>query len=447
MLIQRLTFAHPAVRRDTTDMFEMRQVSSPLHLDLRTRAVIYYLNYYLRAPADVQRLPGSVSDSIEEWVSGKTIPIIDSAVSSMALVVFSRTQQHSVAAAEAYVQYGELLRHAHQTLSSLVETNIDAALLVVFLMSRYEDSLHGRADNVPNSYLHHDGAAAILKIWRNQHPLEKLSATSAVKYSRRGIIRSALLRYLSVPAWLEDGQPFGECGRDLDYDRIMVQVARLRNQLTILQRNNFQLNSSSPKLFQELQKLRSEAANLDHALRHWATRIPSSWYPRRHLMPAASYLPTRDFFSSEVYSYSSIAYATLWLNYSATRLLVNQAWLKILELIQPYSDSSVYAHEVKECHSRLIATSVDMSSSIPFVLERFKVTDRGQQQTEITLNTDAEITPYVASLTAWPLGIGSCIGSLPVEHRQWFRNQLSFMGRILGCGILECVSAADLLDL
>ncbi|KIX93986.1 uncharacterized protein Z520_10323 [Fonsecaea multimorphosa CBS 102226] len=369
----------------------------------------------------------------------------------MALVVFSRTQRHPAAAAEACAQYAKLLRHAQLTLSSLVETNIDAALLAVFLMARYEDSAQGEEAFLPNpsfnSYLHHDGAAAILKIWRSRHAGQNQRATSTVKYSRRGIIRSALLRYLAVPAWLEDGRVFGEGGRDLEYDGILVQIANLRNQLKALQQNSSQLDTISPELFQMAQKLCNEAERLDSALQDWAIRIPSSWYPYRHLIRTGSSLPPRHFFSTEVYSYSSMTCAARWLNYSATRTLLNRAWLKILELVQPCSDDSAHNHSVEQCRSRILVAANDVSSSIPFVHGTFKATDAGKHQTVITLNTDAEIEPYVASLTAWPLSIASSIGSLNAGQKQWFGSQLALIGRILGSGVLERVGAADLLDL
>ncbi|OAP55161.1 hypothetical protein AYL99_10861 [Fonsecaea erecta] len=369
----------------------------------------------------------------------------------MALVLFSRTQRHPMAAAEACEQYDKLLRHAHLTLSSLVETNIDAALLTVFLMGRYEDSAHGVGDflssSLFSSYLHHDGATAILQIWKHRDPGEKQPATSTIKYSRRGIIRSALLRFLAVPAWLEDGRFFGECGRDLEYDRIVVQIANLRNQLRVFQYHNLQLETIGPGLFQTAQKLQNEAERLDNALLNWASQVPTSWYPCRHLIPTTLSGSTRDFFSPEVYNYPSTVSAALWLNYSATKLLLNQAWLKILEIVQSWSDDSACSQQVEQCRSRIVATASDVSSGVPFVLGRFHATNVGENQTVITLSTDAEINPYLASLTAWPLSIASCIGSLDVEHKQWFGAQLAFIGKILGSGILEHVGTDELLEL
>ncbi|KIW94536.1 uncharacterized protein Z519_04512 [Cladophialophora bantiana CBS 173.52] len=422
-----------------------------LYFDLQTRAVIYYLNYHLRMPSDVQCLPGSVADSIVEWVSGTTIPMIDLAISSMALAVFSRTQQHPVAAMEACARYDELLRHAQITMPTVVETNIDAALLAVFLMSRYEDSAYNAEESQSNvafnSFTHHDGATSILKIWRHRHPRDMQPATDIVKHSRRGIIRSAILRYLAVPSWLEDGRLFGERGQDLEYDRILVRVANLRNQLMAVQQNNSHLETIGHELFQRAQKLNSEAAGLDKALQEWAIQIPSACHPRRHPVRTDASLPAGHLFSSVIYSYPGIGYAALWLNYSATRMLLNRAWLRILELIQPLSDESTWNQQMEQCRTRIMVTADDLSSSIPFVLERFKVTNAGEHQTATVFGTNEEIRPYVASLAAWPLSVASGIGSLHVERKQWFRTQLALIGRILGSGVLACVGAAGLLDL
>lgn len=82
-----------------------------------------------------------------------------------------------------------------------------------------------------------------------------------------------------------------------------------------------------------------------------------------------------------------------------------------------------------------------LASTIPFCLERFKVADNPNspiRQTAITLNTNEEIKPYLASSAVWPLTIASSLGGIDVRQHLWFRSELARLGRIIGAGVLEC---------
>ena len=77
--------------------------------------------------------------------------MVDLALSSMALAVFSRTQKHPAAATEASPRYYRLLRVAQERIaqlgiSTLDEQKIDACLLAIFLMGRYEGTMHHSGD-------------------------------------------------------------------------------------------------------------------------------------------------------------------------------------------------------------------------------------------------------------------------------------------------------------
>jgi len=130
----------------------------------------------LQTLTDLQSISKSLSDYVPGWKSRIKCLIVDLAISSMALAVYSRTQQHRPAAIEASIKYQQLLQVAQATIPTLSERNIDACLLAIFLMSRYEDAMHNpRSLNskIPfssslRSFSHHDGAMAILKIWKDQ---------------------------------------------------------------------------------------------------------------------------------------------------------------------------------------------------------------------------------------------------------------------------------------
>ena len=168
----------------------------------------------------------------------------------MALAVFSRAQRHPSAAAEAREQYGRLLQIARVSMPELAQNDVDAALLAIFLMSRFEDATHAAmdlsSDPVFASYQHHDGATAILKLWQERRLGPGQPATAVIKHSRRGIIKSAFLRHTAVPAGLEDGGQFGEFGLELEYDRLLVGIASIRQQLREIQQEMFHSGGSLP---------------------------------------------------------------------------------------------------------------------------------------------------------------------------------------------------------
>lgn len=331
----------------------------------------------------------------------------------------------------------------------IVQRDTDAALLAVFLMSRYEDTMHTHEHeesplHIFKSAAHHDGAAAILKIWLEGNLNSNGAlATDIIKYSRRGVIRSHLLRHLAVPLWLSDGAQFGECGPvELEYDRLLVGVASLRHQFKSLEKSLLARQRLNRELISWMQSLISEAGVLSKAFEDWATRIPSTWHPQRHLLPAHYALPRRHFFSSIVYSYSSIAYAATWLNFFATAMLLNRTRLKILELIRPSSNDLGIDQERQEedCCSKILSMAHDLSCSIPFTLDRFSVADSSKTLDghAVTLNSDDEIKPYIATLVAWPLSLAASIGDLDLELKNWLREELLVCGKVIGTGVLQC---------
>ncbi|KAJ9606480.1 hypothetical protein H2200_009441 [Cladophialophora chaetospira] len=424
-------------------------------IDLETRALMYYLNHHLYAPAELQRLLGSVQDSVCQWANVTKYSAINLAISSMALAVFSRTQQHPPAAVEAWGKYDQLLRTTRVAMPDLVHRDIDAALLTIFLMSRYEDTMQTHHEGMSStdfrSYVHHDGAAAILKIWRERCLGKSESATDIIKQSRRGIIRSHLLRHLALPAWLADGALYGEYGLELEYDRLVVGVASLRHQFKSLQKEISSQNDLTIDLSSWAQDISAEAATLSKALRDWSTRIPSTWHPQRHLIPAHHPLPSKHFYSSIVYIYPSIAYAAIWLHYYATSMLLSRTRLRILELVRPMSDDFSNQQQMleEECCATIRDMACALSSSIPFALDKITVTESAKlpDRLDITPNFEKEVKPYLANLVAWPLSLASSVGGLDSEQRNWFRSELVCVGEAVGAGVLVLTHACDWLDL
>lgn len=87
-------------------------------------------------------------------------------------------------------------------------------------MHRPADSNSNVSFNSLQSWSHHDGAIAILKVWNNNPSHD--APTFIMTQTRRGSIMSSLLRSLPIPQWIQNGRRFGEDKLELDYDRLAV---------------------------------------------------------------------------------------------------------------------------------------------------------------------------------------------------------------------------------
>ena len=430
-------------------------------VDLKTQAVRYYLQYHLHTPSDAPDVSKGVSDDfLPVWMSVAECPILDLAVSSMALAVFSRTQQHPSAAIEASEKYHQLLQIAQVNIPYLNEANIDTYLLAIFFMSRYEDVVHRPSrlnlklpfTTTCQSSSHHDGALAILKFWKD-HLSHSQPATDVIKHTRRGMIRSALMRNLALPEWMTQGASFDEHGLEYEFDCIVVRTAILRQRLsTLLKEKTGPQRTSSDELILTAEELNKEARDIDKALQDWANHLPGTWSYQRHTLSEPQHpWPTEGFYSPRVYSYSSLSYAAVWNQYHATRMLVNSTRLRILQISRPSSHNFAYHEQHSRCLSQLTTMADDLASSVPFCLQRFKVTDcpdsSPSSQNSITLNTSEDVKPYVAGLIVWPLTIASSLADVEDKQLSWFRSELAFLGRIAGFRVLECAETDQWLEM
>ncbi|MCJ1235937.1 hypothetical protein MMC14_003911 [Varicellaria rhodocarpa] len=362
----------------------------------------------------------------------------------MALAVYSRTQRHPVAATEASLRYDRLLRVAQERIAQVGisifdERDIDACLLVVFLMGRYEAVTYRPSDLNPKDsfstlrlWFHHNGAMAILKVWYDNPG--RTPATFIIKQTRRGLIRSSLLRNLPLPDWLIDGEIFGERDLELDYDRIFVRSVNLHHvSVSFRQKNNVSITRAKD--------LNNEAQELDKALEDWVTRFPSIWSYQQHTLKEPDLWPGKHFYYPVVYSHSNFGYAAVWNQYFSLRMLVNSTHLRILEIGCPLStDDIIHEQQQRDCMARLKVMSDSLAISIPSCLERFKAVDVPNSlicQTAITLNTDEKIKPNLAVLAVWPLTVASSLEGIDSKQQLWFRSQLARLGKTTGEGVLE----------
>ena len=370
--------------------------------------------------------------------------MVDLALSSLALLVYARTQQYPPAARDAMLRYGSLLRLARDRVAqlngcALDNRDVDACLIAIALMARFESSRlrpgdhELRADfNSLHMWSHDDGACEVLKIWKARARGSAVSPT--VKHTRRGLIRAFLLRSCPVPQWMLDGRLFGEQGRDLDWDRIFVRITHLHYELARLEQTGFTQAGKAEKIYDEVQ-------DLDEALQFWAAQLPKSKSYQRHLITELSLLPTDHIYSSTVYGFSSAEDVVLWMQYFTTRIITSSMRLRALDLEQLHSHDPVFCDiERRNRITDLQTMAESLACAIPFCLERFVVmnSDMPAQQASINLSTSDRINPYLANMAVWPLTIASSAEGVNDVLQQWFRAELGRLGKITGDGILEC---------
>lgn len=414
------------------------------YFDLQTRALAYYLQNHTQTFPDVLNIGGGLAGCLSTWTSRNPhYPMVDLAISSISLVIFSRTQKHSAAATEASETYSRLLRISQDQVaqletSALDERNIEACLLAIHLMGRFEGATthagHGGSENSfksLRSWAHHDGAMAVLKIWNDK--LSHHPATFIVNQTRRGLIKSCLLRNLPLPIWIQDGESFGEHGIELDYDRIVVRMVNLHYACGVLRQSRSSHNA-------KVEELNAEARDLDEGLLELANQIPSTYSSQRHILTEPGPWPKKHLYSPKVYSFSRPGDAAVWSQYFAARMLINGTRLRILGTSrQNPTAKPPYEQQRLECATTLKAMADSLAATIPFGLERLKIDPSKSPtgRTSITLTTDEEIKPHLANLVVWPLSIASSLEGVDIKQQQWFRSELARIGRISGDGVLE----------
>lgn len=410
-------------------------------VELKTRAMLYYYNHYLKAPRDTPKVLKALSeDYLLAWIPKLESPIIDLAVSCMALAVFSRRYKYQPAAIEASVNYHQLLQVARTSMPSLVVSDVDTCLLSIFFMSRYEDVVYESKDLDQQavgarSFRHHDGALSILEMWKHRLSADQ-PATDIMKYTRRGMIKSALLRKRSLPTWIVEGAIFGERGLELEYDRIITRLVNLRCEVFEY------LKSHSESDRPEAEKLAQEARDIDKTLEHWALHFPSSWSYQRYTLSDHGQFPTRNFFSPSVYNYSSLAHAAVWNQYYSTRMLSLSTRIRILQSDQ-FQAVAALDRELAECVSCADNMTFDLASSLPYSLERFKLGELDATPTpeQPTIReSKEEIRPYFSSMTIWPLSLATNLENIQNRQVFWLRGRLQDLGRMSGYGMLESIA-------
>lgn len=371
---------------------------------------------------------GSLSACVVAWKDGgDSSVLVDLALSSMALAVYARVRSSPQAAAEAYAHYQQLIRllQEHIARPTLDATSIDARLLTIFLMGRCESTMY-RAGDVDlagsfqkiNSWSHHDGAGALLKLWQMHLSHEK--ASTIVKQTRRGLLKSFLLREQSVPTWLQDGKCYGEHGAELRYDKILTRLVNLRSVMSMQQ----DLGDQSYR-----DELTAEAFQLALDLRDFTTELPTTYAYRKCEAPPFD----QGWLSSTVLNVCATPeHATVWAHLFATRLIVSRTNVQILQ------SSPETKQEAEGCTAMLQEHAENLAATIPQCLGLIQA-----EGDEVSSLPEANVKPWQASLAVWPLSIAVSIPGYDDALRQKFKTQLAMIGKIVGDGVLQTVTTDE----
>ncbi|KAH7324269.1 hypothetical protein B0I35DRAFT_449295 [Stachybotrys elegans] len=406
--------------------------------DRLSQARAFYINFYLDGLSEAPVTTSSMLEGLTEWISARReSAMVDRAVSAVALAVFSGTQHSPSAAKEATKIYGDLLHLVqaeimNRDLGLCSGQMVDSSLLTIVLMATYENIMHRPADEESDhslgtlhSWSHHLGALAVLQSWYENSRVH-ITPSTIVKYSRRGIMRRALLMGSALPLWLRDGSDFGESGVDLVFDGILFRLVNLRHRLDSVLRHAHGIHPVDADV------LANEAAELDAACQQWENSIPQCWLPRTQDSSPCRRNPEHGIFPPLVSTYTEPSYATVWLEYLTIKILLKSTMIQISKIRQV----TARAENMEETMQRegLVESCTRI---IPFILGRMSLDDR--EKLEQPPGTAPDSTrPSLIISTGWPLTVLSYHQGIDAEHKAWFRSRLVRIGGILGDGSLKC---------
>lgn len=425
-------------------------------ISLRSRALAYYLNYHVDVVSPrsgTRKFPGCLPGCIAVWTSSpRTSGMVDLAISAVALAVFWRTHKRLDIGKLARDEYQQLLPVTRHQLAQVIrptqvyyEDLIDANLLTIMLMDRFECTMHcpfncilgGKDGHMERGWVHQDGALALLETWATHK--KRGSASYIVQECRRALIRFVFMRNKSLPSWAVDGAHFGETGWKLEFDRIWVKLVSLSH-----------LCRTPEGLFREFQiaeldDLIERAQGYDKALCDWVSQLPSEWFYQVHTLEGDAYLEDPHFYSGRVLSFAEPQHAYEWNLYFTGRALGNDLLIELLRqrikhTPEECSLRGIYQSCLEQSCLQLHAMVENLIASVPCGIGRVDThhPQRGDcGQRTVTLALKPEIKPNRTINLLWPLPITVKMENVRPEQKAWIRGEIVRIGGILGDGVLQ----------
>lgn len=396
--------------------------------------------------------------------SGRKSIMVDRALACVSMAVFARTRQCPVVAVDASAQYGRLLRMMQEKVKNFrllsasedEEECIDAYLLTMLILGRYESTMHNYT-SIPTPYevtpsiqrwIHHEGALTILRRWSEEDlNLRACAPTTIMKLARRGMIQSSLRQNVPLQDWIVDGNRFGERDLGLEYDRILVATVDLYQQVDNLPQCDSLTDST-------LLGLIKNARAVDIALQDWASKFPDAWAIQRQALsarPLKIKSHEAKYYPSMIYNFDKPGYAAVWIQYFATRMLVNSTCLGVFNLLsrlQSHDSSSVEEQRLELSQQlRSMADSTASAVTAFSLLSKVSKKDINLRPLLVPYESDSEsaavgVKPSVAGLIVWPLAVAASVDGIESRQQKWFRSELARIGKLIGNGFLELAASS-----
>lgn len=429
-------------------LFVLPALDIPLH----DQALTYYSRYYVEVPHGLPEIvDGHMKYALVDWCYSQPQSILGLAIFAVSHATFGRARRSHAALAVGSTKYSKALLKTNLALKDASKATHDEVILAIMLLSFYENSVMDKTSNVSSrgiqamasrSFTHHDGAMAVLNL-RRQLDQRTNYSMGLDKLVRRQLMRSLLLRSMSLPSWLQDGSQYGEHGFALELDRCMVGAAKLRHQASSLSVDFASLSISDRyDEMVRLGRLLAEAQTLDNVLVIWANDLPTeNWYSTRTVQDDEIGNRILD---GTVHIYPTVGHAGMWNRYRALRLTVNDTMLKTLSVLAESSDSDTESLE-EAVKLRIQRLADDLCASVPYMLGLIEPHDVAGHDVTVVTKTPASPKQAVKATTAaflcWPLTMATMVSGIPERHQRYLRNRLLDVSEIVDDGVLERIAA------
>lgn len=291
-------------------------------IELEHRALRLYLRDFIQ-PASTRQI-GGLSECVRAWErSSRRSYLVDLALVATALAVYGKVKVNRAASRAGMSHYSRLLTLIQRQIelcSVSSEHEFDELLLCLFLMGRFETIMHDDLSEEMDSrikFSHHDGVGLVLKLWTDEC-IDRSSVI--VKLTRRGQLRSCLLRGNHVPDHLHGGAFFGEQDDELTYDKLFVRLINAHSTL-------LKMESTQDEPSNLTDHLNVEFEEIYQALQQWSDTLPAFKKHEWRRSSTDSGPP-----STELYSFSSPADGSVWAQFFAAMLLLTVDRFRALQL-------------------------------------------------------------------------------------------------------------------
>lgn len=419
----------------------MAVTSSTLSRDVPSEAIAYYMHYHVLPPDGASRGAGDLREAL---LSAWTIsPALELAVSSLSISIFSQVKRLPSVAPQALTSYQKSLGALQITLPTVCSGEVDACLLTICFLARYEDSIFAPSTSTgsahsqsPRSQLHLAGILAVLEYWTIRCSSHQ-APTFAIKYARRLLRKAALLGQADLPAWLADGGSFGECGREKELDDILVRLINARGHTRLLSEEEPVSRLCLPEMLSGLDTVDAELSNIDESLLAWMLASPPYTV---HGLADERIRSETSFYHPCVYVHEDPSKAAVQIQCIGFRILTNHWRMRALETLEKQS-SCIAAEMLCQCRHTMASLAYDLASSIPFCLGRLRILDNlGYVGDKVEIANSPNTTPYIAEQVAASLAIASTTPYISNHYGVWFGSQLADVGRLTGYGMMESVA-------